>query len=305
MKSILLFAFAFASSFCIAQDVSSFLPMNNLLDINPSFAGSNGGFRVQGNYINIWPSLSGRYTSSILIADMSVNKGKSGISIYANRTNSNHGAFLSNNIGAGYAHRFSVKNGDIFLVPSAQVGVVNARVDVNSLSFHYTPGAINPAILSKTNFEVNTGFLVQIKKKLTIGYAGYHINTPDVGVVGPAKLGLRSVVHASYNFLNADDCVINVFGSYTYQYAFDNLTLACSAVLKKHFYAVLSGRHQTFYNDFTLGFGWRGDFWTATLAYNQTYDKYNNSGTGSYQLACAWSIRGKEHIHGISALENW
>jgi type IX secretion system PorP/SprF family membrane protein len=305
MKSQLVIASLFAACVASAQDIASFLPMNNLLDVNPSFAGSNGGARIQANYVNIWPSLSGRRLYNSVVADISVNHGKSGIALYANRTNYTHGVQINNNLGVGYAHRFSVKNGDVKIVPSAQVGFVNSRLDVNSLGFGVTTGPIDPSHLSKNNFEINTGFLVQVKEKFSVGCAAFHINTPDVGVVGPSKLGTRSVLHASYNFINEHDQVINLFGSYTYQYGFDNVTLACSAILKKHYYIVLSGKHQTFSDAGTMGFGWRNDFWSAMLAYNVALMRNYGTGSGSYQLACAWNIRGKEHVHGMSALENW
>ena len=217
MKHLILTASIFAVGLASAQDITSFLPMNNLLDINPSFAGSNGGFRLQANYVNIWPSLSGRNKGTMLAADMSVNKGKSGIAIYANRADYSQGVQLNNNLGLGYSHRFSVSNGSIKIVPSLQIGVVNTKVDVNALSFGSTLPPIDPNILSKSNLEVNTGVLVQIKEKFSIGYGAFHINTPDIGVQGPSKLGARSVVHASYNFIKDNNSVINLFGAYTYQ----------------------------------------------------------------------------------------
>ena len=305
MKSTVVIASLFAVNVITAQDITSFLPMNNLLDVNPSFAGSNGGIRVQGNYINIWPNLSGRKVNSSLGVDMALNGGKSGIALYANRANFGDGVQINNNAGVGYAHRFSVKNGEVKIVPSAQIGVVSSKVDVNKLGFHYTIGPIDPNNLSKNNLEINTGLLIQVREKLSIGYAAFHINKPDVGVVGPAKLGTRSVLHASYNFIKENDRVINVFGSYTYQYGFDNVTLACSAILKKHYYVVLSGKHQSFSDEGTLGFGWRNDFWSATLAYNVPYFRNFGTGPASGQLSCAWNMRGKEHLHGMSALENW
>lgn len=305
MKHLILTASIFAVGLASAQDITGFLPMNNLLDINPSFAGSNGGFRLQANYVNIWPSLSGRNQGTTLAADMSVNKGRSGIAIYANRADYAHGVLLNSNLGLGYAHRFSVSNGNIKIVPSVQMGVVNAKVDVNALSFGSALTPVDPNIMSKSNLEVNTGVLVQIKEKFSIGYGAFHVNTPDVGLAGPSKLGARSVVHASYNFIKDNNSVINLFGAYTYQYGFDNVTVACSAILKKHYYVVLSGKHQTFYDEGTLGIGWRSDLWSAMFAYNAGFSRGYTSYFGSYQLGCSFSMRGIKHIHGLSALENW
>lgn len=305
MKSPLVIASLFAVNVMTAQDITNFLPMNNLLDVNPAFAGSNGGVRVQANHINIWPSLSGRNVNSSVVADMAANRGKSGIAIYANRVNYARGVQVNNNVGVGYAHRFSVSNGTIKIIPSAQVGLLTVKVDKNSRWFNFAGPGPSPAYVTKNNMEVNTGLLVQVKEKLSVGFSAFHINTPDVGVAGASKLGTRSVLHASYNFIKEHDRVINVFGSYTYQYGFDNVTLACSAILKKHYYVVLSGRHQSFSDEGTLGFGWRNDFWSAMLAYNNAYYRGFGAGPGSYQLSCAWNMRGKEHLHGMSALENW
>lgn len=53
-----------------AQDPIFLNANHSLLNLNPSFAGSNGGFRNQFSFRNQWPSLSGRYHTYINSADV-------------------------------------------------------------------------------------------------------------------------------------------------------------------------------------------------------------------------------------------
>jgi hypothetical protein len=234
-----------------------------------------------------------------------------------------------NNLGAGYAHRFSVKSGDLKIVPSAQVGIVNTRLDLKALSFSDMPGSGNliylpgsnveiktsdlsrvdvqgtNGVLSKIAIEVNTGVLVQIKENLSIGLASYHVNTPDIGVLGASYLPARTVLHASYNFIDGNKRLINLFGAYSFQNGQNFITAACSAIFKKHLYTLIACKVNAKGFDSNTGIGWRTDVWSAMLCHNSSYLNSFGFSPSSYQLACSFNLRGKDHIHGLSALENW
>src|SRR5690606_14993874 len=101
--------FVFATN-TFAQDISFANTNQSLLYTNPSFAGSNGGLRVQTNYQNKFPNISSGYSAVNWqnSADVYLKKWKGAFAINYSYNNTRQGLFKIQNIGLTYAQHFTI-----------------------------------------------------------------------------------------------------------------------------------------------------------------------------------------------------
>lgn len=188
-KSISIFCLLFVfTTKGFAQDYSFTNSNQSLLNINPSFAGSNGGLRVnaisQMRYPQKEYSSVGLYTT----ADSYLKKWNGGVALNYGAYDNTHGLETSQAINLTYAQHLTINK--IKIIPSVQVGFFEKRFDVERVTYGQIKRNPPPTFpiyeypnAKKQAFDLNGGLLVQYKTFYG-GISAFHINQPDAGMWG-------------------------------------------------------------------------------------------------------------------------
>ncbi len=213
---ILLVFFAFTTK---AQHAYYSSLNQNLLSVNPAFAGTNKQLRTQVIYGETgMPKYSGKNTYSYYAGVDCLGKKYSGFGLSFNR--SQYGNVLrKTQADFSYALHFTIRN-KIKIVHAYQFSFFEYRYDPTKLNFgEYN---INPndafvwgpdliTVRYKRNLDFSTGLLAY-GKRFYAGMSLLSITQPDEGVNGVSKRPLTQIYQGKYKFLNPDQFNIDVYG---------------------------------------------------------------------------------------------
>lgn len=274
-----------------AQD-SRFVNVNqNLVQLNPSFAGSNGGLRNQASFMDIYPNLSGSYNYYSNTLDFAIKpiKGAVAVEVLANNQ-----ADVIRNTGFGltYAQQFTLLDGKVRLVPSLRVLHVSRVANLSAMTFQ-NPGWVNwhPSANSPTArknlVSFSTGFATFIGDKLTAGAYFFHVNRPDEGLLGVSALPMHSVIHAAYTFNIGEKHQLQLIALGGNQGTFRYVTIGANALLYKHL-IVGSGYHNA--DAVFLNAGFHHKNFNVVLGYDITVSKLAGNTAGSWEVSASFSL---------------
>ncbi|MBX3165207.1 MAG: PorP/SprF family type IX secretion system membrane protein [Bacteroidetes bacterium] len=283
-----------------AQDVAFANTNQSLLNTNPSFAGSNGGLRVQTNYQNKWPNISAGHTSVSYYAsaDAYVKKIKGAFALNYGTHNEAKGLLTSQNIGLTYAQHFKV-NDKLKIIPSLRIAYLQRRLEGTYMLPGWYPHIVtNP---KKQALDFSSGLLFQYKTFYG-GVSAFHVNQPDEGLLNHSKLPVRLNVHASYNFILSEKMLVQVGGNFTSQQKFQSLQLQTNAVFFKHFICGLNFINADYFGGVL---GYRHDYFSATVNYFASVSRLAGNTAGSWELALSYNLRDKDNRKKLTAFEAW
>jgi type IX secretion system PorP/SprF family membrane protein len=273
---------------CLAQDVFFNNSNATLLQLNPSFAGSNGGIRTQFAARNQSPTRDFRTIDTYGSMDLYLKSIKSGLAAGVMVQDQSKGLFRSNTANLTYARYISLKQGSIKIIPSVQVAVTERMVDLNSNWFVIDPKTGKKAspfgdVPSKTYFDFNSGVLANFGNALFLGLSVSHINRPNSVFTGTSRLNRNITLHGSYYILPHGNVILQlVAGSRDFDYQWVGLNAICF----KYFQAgvtYLTGDNMN-YNA-----GVRFKVFTIGMEYNRSFKNvpaysYSYSGFASFNL---------------------
>lgn len=196
-----------------AQDPYIFNANQSLLQVNPSFAGSNGGIRNQFNYLNLSPNLSGNLTSYQNTTDAYLQPLNGALALSLGNEDQRRGVYRRNSAALTYAQSFHA--GKFSVIPSLQASYWMTSVDINALNFRDVvqddivwndPGS-RP--LARKGFaEMAGGILVKYGQRFYGGAAVFHANRPDYGHFPGYRRPVRVSVHAAYTLSFGDKWMV-------------------------------------------------------------------------------------------------
>lgn len=299
-----------------SQDIETLSPTTNWLQLNPAYAGSNGGFRTQLYNCTNGASSYYRQVQTGISSDLYLKKIKSGISISANALNISNGLMIENAYSIGYSKRIVLIEHKIEIVPALQITGIRKSVDLTAVNYgmlidprfdeRFQLFAIGEAPNSRKNaLDFSAGALVDLKNGFVIGFAARHINQPDIGLSGSLKLPARYVLHASYDKVFDEHKLLNVLVVLSEQNGTEVAKLQASAVFKKHLYIGCGGGVSNNYQIGTALLGYRGNFWTFSTVLGTNYYPESQSFWNSAELALSVNIRDKEQRKSLTSLHTW
>lgn len=305
----LYFAFLiFTKSF--SQDPLFFNAQQSLVYLNPSFAGTNGGLRNQFAYRAQWPNLSRMLLTYQNSFDAYLPKIKAGIFVSALHDDQAHGTLTTDVLSLGYAQHLSFLDGALKIIPSVQASYFKLTLDKTKLNFgdpinarfsQYWTSFFGPPIQSKSNFDLNSGLLINYKN-FYFGTSCFHINQPDQGLLGVSKLPYRLSLHSSYNLHASEKTVLHFFARYERQNKFDCMYLNVNALLFKH---LILGTGYTSANGINLRGGYRNNFYVLSLGYDVSISKLSGNTASSWDLQASFNLRNKEQRKTLTDFEKW
>lgn len=197
----------------------------NLLSVNPAFAGTNDKLRVQAiTGSTDWPRYSGDNKSYYAGADFLAGKHHGfGLSFNSNVYNNSpfkYPAVLTEmQVDFSYALHLKV-NDKIKIVPSFQVSYFQIALDRTQMPFDYYEFQRSPFVDSysqilvpstKRNMDFSSGLLVY-GKRFYAGATVLSFTQPDEGVMGVSKRPLTQIYQGKYRFGNLEKLNVDAYG---------------------------------------------------------------------------------------------
>lgn len=268
----------------------------SLTYLNSSFAGSNGGIRSQISYRNQWPNLSGNYKTYRIGVDGYVKSLKGGIALSIISDNAANGTLVTTGLNISYARYIYLKEKDLFIVPSLQVGYGQKSLDRDNLNYgdliDSRLGIVWSGMMLPNNntsyLDVSSGFLLNYKNRLYTGLSVSHMNQPDVALLGSYRLPVRVTAHASYYVAPNTQ----FFYRLDYQNTFAVHQLYVNTILKK--VLIVGGGYAYPYGPH-LNIGLRSQNFMVQFEYDKGIRfPYHIYSAGSYELHFSFGLRNKE-----------
>lgn len=313
MKKVVSAFFVFGLSVCLNAQDPFFLNSNqSLLSLNPSFAGSNGGFRNQFSYRNQWPNLSGRIVTYLNSADVYLSPIKAGIGASVVYDDMWIGTCTSSLYSFSYAQHLRFYEGKLKLIPSLQMSYGHRKLDASGIFYYGEIGdprygfplnLTSPQpVYEKTYFDVSAGFLINYKEKLFAGASFFHLNQADVGFTEEQIQPYKVTIHTSYNMDLMENTQLQFLCVVNHQQEYSTTRLSLNAVYFNH---LITGLAISNFDTAILSGGYRNNFFTLLVGYDLTISKLAGITTGSWEMHASFNLRNKELRRSLTSFETW
>jgi type IX secretion system PorP/SprF family membrane protein len=154
------------------------------------------------NYRDQWPNLSGNYVTYSFSGDMHVDALAGGIGVLVTTDDQAHGTLKTTNASFIYSYQ-AVINREFSLKFGLQATYMQKALDPTSLHFGDMIDARRGFVWNtneptpqrnKSNADFSAGIL-GYSKHYFFGFAAHHMNQPDEGLLGAAKLPAKFTAH--------------------------------------------------------------------------------------------------------------
>lgn len=286
----------------------------NPIYLNPALAGSHGCPRVNFNYRNQWPSITGAFVTNTVSYDQYVNAVHGGISVQLMNDAAGQNTVNWNALNLAYSYHLNVSKKYTFLF-GVQAGWNQKFLNWNKLTFgdmidprkgfiYQTGDQPSGKVFengwgTKGFFDVGAGF-VAFSENFYTGLSVKHLNRPDETLINSrgSNLPMRFTGHMGANIAlgasskYSNDVTISPNIVYTYQDEFMQLNLGTYVK-----YSIL-----------TFGAWWRqGDAFilstgidTGSFRFGYSYDitisPLSNASGGSHELSVGLNFNCKKPI---------
>lgn len=179
---------------------------NSRLNTNPAFTGSDSTLVIAANYRLQWPN-SVPYLAVNFSMDKYIRVLRGGIGFSYLYDNQMQGTYIKTRIDFNYAAHFELFKHKLVLKPGIQIGYFQNSIDWSKLTygdmiderrgFVYNTNEI-PGSTNKSGVDLSAGLLLY-NKSFFGGLAVHHINEPEEGFIGPAKLPVKITIHGGVN----------------------------------------------------------------------------------------------------------
>ncbi|MEO6901744.1 MAG: type IX secretion system membrane protein PorP/SprF [Bacteroidia bacterium] len=287
---IAVFSFGF-SKHLFAQDPEFTQFYANPLYLNPALAGTARCPRVNLNYRNQWPGISGTYVTYSASYDQHVDALGGGIGLLVTNDKAGQGTLTTTNVAGMYSYQLNVTR-EFSMKFGFQGTYFQKSIDWSKLTF-------GDMIDEKRGFVYNTKEAQKLEKKSGIdisagvfgyskryffGFAAHHITEPDEGLLTTSKLPMKITAHAGA-LLPIGDKGSETFISpnilYQKQQDFQQLNLGVY-VSKGSIVGGLWYRNQ---DSFIALVGFQQHFFKVGYSYDVTVSKLTNTTAGSHEIS--------------------
>lgn len=260
----------------------------SLMATNPSFAGSNGGPRIQASSRSL--HRNGNALLNIFNAsfDTYVPRIKAGIS--AGYTYRDDWSFRNNQaLTLSYAQYLTLFEPDFILVPSLQVAVANERQA--EVYFQPTP------YINSYYADISAGALFIFDKAVRAGVSIFHANRPATGFYHRYNVIEKVVMHGSCVVFSNEKHMLQIFARYIRQIPDRTMDLSVQGIVARHWMAgagfgFISYGSQRESWPF-VNAGYRNSSFMAQITYNPIYLYSGIYWGNGLELHCSVNLKRK------------
>lgn len=324
MKKItIILAFVFAGLSGRTQDLTFLNTNQSLLFLNPSYAGSNGGLRVQTSYRVQWPGLTGNFKTLAGSVDGYIRPLKAGLALSYLTDNQARGTLKVLALSLAYAQHLSFMENHLKIIPSVQIGYGIKSLDVQSLHYgdiidHRRGHVMGHAIpvANKPYLDISSGILISYKDLFYAGGYVFHLNQPDEGMSGYAIMPFRMLLHASYYIPLGDRNRLQVSGRYDQQQSWRSYQVSLNTILRDRYLIGLGNTSELspFYDrplqytnhlNPTIHAGYRSPFFSIQLSYSLLLFPDILMGPKTYEVHVSYNLRNKDRRRMFTSFETF
>lgn len=287
---ILLLILCYNGELC-AQDPEFTQFYANPLYLNPALAGTARCPRVNLNYRNQWPGISGTYVTYSVSIDRHIDAFNGGLGLLVINDKAGQGTLTTTNISGIYSYLLNITR-QFSLKFGVQATYFQKSIDWSKLTFGdmiderrgfvYNTNE-QQKLQNKSNVDFSAGIL-GYSKKYFFGFAAHHLTQPDEGLLGVSKLPMKLTGHAGASLPIGDkgsQTFISPNVLYQQQQDFRQLNLGLY-VNKGPVVAGLWYRNQ---DSFIAVIGFQQHFFKVGYSYDVTVSKLTNTTAGSHELS--------------------
>lgn len=293
-RSVLILTVLFSLNFSetlFAQDPEFTQFYANPLYLNPAFAGTARCPRVNLNYRNQWPAISGTYVTYSASYDQHVDVIGGGLGLLVTTDKAGQGTLTTTNVSGIYSYQLNISR-TFSMKFGFQATYFQKSIDWSKLTFGdmidarrgfvYNTTEV-PGPSRKSNVDISAG-LLGYSKRYFFGFAAHHLTQPDEGLLGPSKLPMKFTGHAGAVLPVGDkgnEIYISPNVLYQRQQNFQQLNLGVY-VNKGSIVGGLWYRNQ---DAFIALLGFQQHFFKIGYSYDLTVSKLTNATAGSHELS--------------------
>lgn len=263
----------------------------NPLYLNPALAGTARCPRVNLNYRNQWPGISGTYVTYSASYDQHLDVIGGGLGLLVTRDNAGQGTLTTTNVSGMYSYLLNVSR-EFSIKAGAQATFFQKSIDWDRLTFGdmidarrgfvYNTNEV-PNLRQRSGVDFSAGIL-GYSKRYFFGFAAHHLTQPDEGLLGPSKLPMKMTAHAGAIFPIGDksnQTTVSPNVLFQKQQDFQQLNLGMYFT-KGSIVAGLWYRNQ---DSFIAVVGFQQHFFKVGYSYDVTISKLTNATAGSHELS--------------------
>lgn len=287
----------------------------NPIYLNPAMAGTHGCPRLNMNYRNQWPSLSGAFVTNSISYDQFVNTVQGGVAVLITNDMAGKNTLNWTTVNLAYSYHLQV-NRKFTMLFGAQAGWNQKFLDWSKLSFgdqidprrgfvyqtgDLPRGNLNGNWGTKGFFDASAG-IVGYSKNFYVGFAAKHLNTPEESLIlnpqGDSRLPMRFTGHMGANiefgkgsqYQNVTAISPNVI--YSYQDGFMQINIG--TYIK--YGAFTAGGWLRARDAFILLIGIDTGSFKFGYSYDVTVSKLTNASGGSHELSMGFNFSCKSPV---------
>lgn len=294
MKHCYIFIFIFCGYLnSNAQDVNYYNLHQSLTNLNPSFAGSNGGIRYQSGLR--LSNMNSKYNNTILNGfDIYIKELKGGISLSHTYRNYNNNDEILNKFSLSYAQHISFFKEKLKVIPSFQANYFKEDLNYNYLNNFYYDN-------NKEGVNFTFGLLINYKH-FYIGVTAFNLSKyENYSFIENKKYKL--IPQHLKSFYTSYNVVLPKLSFHFFASANNNhAQIGLNSILFKHYIlgGALTGDANPIYK-----IGYKHNYFNVVLAYNQYRFMYGNYKLNTWEFSAGFNLRNKENRVLITDLERW
>jgi len=285
-----LFSLGFSDTL-FAQDPEFTQFYANPLYLNPAFAGTARCPRINLNYRNQWPGISGTYVTYSASYDQHIDAIAGGLGLLVTTDKAGQGTLTTTNVSAMYSYLLNI-NREFSMRFAGQATYFQKSIDWSKLNFGdmiderrgfvYNTNEV-PGLNKKSNVDFSAG-LLGYSKRYYFGFAVHHLTEPDEGLIGTSKLPMKFTGHAGAVLpIGSKSSETSISPNVLYQKQQDFQQLNLGLYVTKG--SIVGGLWYRNQDAFIALIGFQQNVFKVGYSYDVTVSRLTNATAGSHEIS--------------------
>ncbi len=275
-----------------AQDPMFTMGYSSSMHLNPALTGYQKGYKVNVNYRNQWPDISGTFVTSAVGIQKKIDVINAGIGLLISSDQAGEGTLSTFNIGLNLSKSFNLSD-QLGISIGSSFNYQQKSVDWSKLTFgdmiDAKYGFTDTTSVGNVNTTVNyfnfTSGVLFTYPSGNIGVVTSNINQPNQSFTegGVSRLPMRLTLHATHDFNIIPGNILVISPSVIINTQKDFHSLTSGITTRYKWFKVYTGYSAS--NAVIAGAGLCFNYFTLNYIYESTVSKLTNATGGAHELS--------------------